>query len=137
MASDPRELPQPDLIVLGVKAYDLEETMAQLEPVLKPDTTILTLQNGVTIEDTLMARFGRERIVGGVAFIYSRIVEPGVIDHYKKGNDNDWGTDGNGISSTASHCGRCGRRQEFPVSSPKISGEPSGRRCVGIACLIR
>jgi 2-dehydropantoate 2-reductase len=85
VASDPRELPQPDLIVLGVKAYDLEETMVQLEPVLKPDTTILTLQNGVTIEDTLMARFGRERIVGGVAFIYSRIVEPGVIDHYKKG----------------------------------------------------
>ena len=85
VASDPRELPQPDLIVLGVKAYDLEEIMAQLEPVLKPDTTILTLQNGVTIEDTLMARFGRERIVGGVAFIYSRIAEPGVIDHYKKG----------------------------------------------------
>lgn len=85
VASDPRELPAPDLIVLGVKAYDLEETMAQLEPVLKPDTIILTLQNGVTIEDTLMARFGRERIVGGVAFIYSRIVEPGVIDHYKKG----------------------------------------------------
>lgn len=84
-ASDPKELPQPDLIVLGIKAYDLEETMAQLEPVLKPDTVILTLQNGVTIEDTLRARFGRERIVGGVAFIYSRIVEPGVIEHYKKG----------------------------------------------------
>ena len=85
VASDPMKLPQPDLIVLGVKAYDLEETMAQLELVLKPDTTILTLQNGVTIEDTLMARFGRERIVGGVAFIYSRIAEQGVIDHYKKG----------------------------------------------------
>jgi 2-dehydropantoate 2-reductase len=85
VASDPGEFPQPDLIILGVKAYDLEEAMVQLEPVLKPDTTILTLQNGVTIEDTLMARFGRERIVGGVAFIYSRIVGPGVIEHYKKG----------------------------------------------------
>jgi 2-dehydropantoate 2-reductase len=85
VASDTKELPQPDLIVLGIKAYDLDETMAQLEPVLKPDTIILTLQNGVTIEDALMARFGRERIVGGVAFIYSRLVEPGVIEHYKKG----------------------------------------------------
>ncbi|PJA81113.1 MAG: hypothetical protein CO149_00365 [Nitrospirae bacterium CG_4_9_14_3_um_filter_51_5] len=85
VASDPKELPQPDLIVLGVKAYDLDEAMDQIEPVLKPDTTILTLQNGVTIEDTLMARFGRERVVGGVAFIYSKIAEPGVIDHYKKG----------------------------------------------------
>jgi 2-dehydropantoate 2-reductase len=84
-ASDPKALPKPDLIVLGIKAYDLEEVMDQIEPVLKPGTIILTLQNGVTIEDTLMVRFGRERIVGGVAFIYSRIAEPGVIDHFKKG----------------------------------------------------
>ena len=84
-ASNPQDLPQPDLIILGVKAYDLDEVMDQLEPILKSDTTILTLQNGVTIEDTLKMRFGRERIVGGVAFIYSKIVEPGVIDHFKKG----------------------------------------------------
>jgi 2-dehydropantoate 2-reductase len=84
-ASSPQDLPQPDLIILGVKAYDLDEVMDQIEPVLKPDTTILTLQNGVTIEDTLKMRFGRERIVGGVAFIYSKIAAPGVIDHFKKG----------------------------------------------------
>ena len=84
-ASNPHDFPQPDLIILGVKAYDLDEVMDQIEPILKSDTTILTLQNGVTIEDTLKMRFGRERIVGGVAFIYSKIVEPGVIDHFKKG----------------------------------------------------
>jgi 2-dehydropantoate 2-reductase len=84
-SSIPQDLPQPDLIILGVKAYDLDEVMDQIEPILKPDTTILTLQNGVTIEDTLKMRVGRERVVGGVAFIYSKIVEPGVIDHYKKG----------------------------------------------------
>ena len=84
-ASNPQDLPQPDLIILGVKAYDLSEVMDQIEPILKSDTTILTLQNGVTIEDTLKMRFGRERVVGGVAFIYSKIVEPGVIDHFKKG----------------------------------------------------
>ena len=84
-ASNPQELPQPDLIILGVKAYDLPEVMEQIEPIVKPDTIILSLQNGVTIEDTLKMRFGRERVVGGVAFIYSKIVEPGVIDHFKKG----------------------------------------------------
>ncbi len=84
-SSNPQFLPQPDLIVLGVKAYDLPEVMDQVEPILKSDTTILSLQNGVTIEDTLKMRFGRERVVGGVAFIYSKIVEPGVIDHFKKG----------------------------------------------------
>ncbi len=84
-ASHPQDLPQSDLIILGVKAYDLDEVMDQLEPILRPDTTILTLQNGVTIEDRLKMRFGRERVVGGVAFIYSKIAEPGVIEHFKKG----------------------------------------------------
>ena len=84
-ASNPKDLPQPDLIILGMKAYDLDEVMDQIEPILMPTTTILTLQNGVTIEDTLKMRFGRERVLGGVAFIYSKIIAPGVIDHYKKG----------------------------------------------------
>jgi len=85
VASDARELPNPDLIVLGVKAYDLDEVMDQIEPVLSRETVILTLQNGIDTEDRLIARFKRDCVVGGVAYIYSKIVEPGVIDHYKKG----------------------------------------------------
>lgn len=84
-ASDPRDLPKPDLIILSVKAYDLDEVMAQIEPVMTEATTLLTLQNGVDAEDRLIARFKRDCVVGGVAFIYSKIAAPGVIDHYKKG----------------------------------------------------
>ena len=85
VASDVRELPPPDLIVLGVKVYDLEEVLGQIEPVMGSDAIILTLQNGVTIEDQVLARFQRDCVVGGVAYIYSKIAEPGVIDHYKRG----------------------------------------------------
>ncbi len=84
-ASDPRDLPKPDLIILSVKAYDLDEVMDQIEPVLTDQTVILTLQNGVDTEDRIVARFQRDCVVGGVAFIYSKISAPGVIDHYKKG----------------------------------------------------
>ncbi len=84
-ASDARELPRPDLIVLGVKAYDLDEVLDQIEPVLTDKTVILTLQNGIDTEDRLLARLQRDCVVGGVAYIYSKIAEPGVIDHYKKG----------------------------------------------------
>ncbi|UVT20908.1 MAG: 2-dehydropantoate 2-reductase [Nitrospira sp.] len=84
-ASDVRELPRPDLIILGVKAYDLDEVMGQLEPALTEHTVILTLQNGVDTEDRLIARINRDGVVGGVAYIYSKISAPGVIDHYKKG----------------------------------------------------
>ena len=84
-ASDPRELATPDLIILAVKAYDLDEVMTQLEPVLPERTVILTLQNGIDTEDRIIARLHRDCVVGGVAFIYSKIVEPGVIEHYKRG----------------------------------------------------
>src|SRR5690242_19344201 len=85
-ASDAHQLPKPDLIILAVKAYDLDEVMAQIEPVLTDRTVILTLQNGIDTEDRIIARLKRDCVVGGVAFIYSKIVSPGVIDHYKKGN---------------------------------------------------
>ena len=84
-AADVRELPRPDLIMLAVKAYDLDEVLTQIEPVLTDQTVILTLQNGIDTEDRLLARLQRDCVVGGVAYIYSKIAEPGVIDHYKKG----------------------------------------------------
>jgi len=84
-AADPRDLPRPELIILSVKTYDLEEVMDQIEPVMTDRTMLLTLQNGVDTEDRLLARFQRDCVVGGVAFIYSKIVEPGVIEHYKRG----------------------------------------------------
>ncbi len=84
-SSDPRELAKPDLIILSVKAYDLDEVLTQIEPVMTDRTVILTLQNGVDTEDRIVARFHRDCVVGGIAFIYSKIVEPGVIDHYKRG----------------------------------------------------
>jgi len=85
-ASDPRELPKPDLIILAMKAYDLDAVMDQLAPVISEHTVFLTLQNGIDIEDRIAARFRLESIVGGVAYIYSKIVEPGIIDHYKRGS---------------------------------------------------
>jgi 2-dehydropantoate 2-reductase len=84
-ASDPRHLPRPECIIVTVKAYDLDEVMTQIEPVMTDRTVILTLQNGIDTEDRLIARFKRDCVIGGVAFIYSKIAAPGVIDHYKKG----------------------------------------------------
>ncbi len=84
-ASDVRDLPKPDLIMVTVKAFDLEEVLSQIEPVLTERTVLLTLQNGIDTEDRVLARLQRDCVVGGVAFIYSKIAEPGVIDHYKKG----------------------------------------------------
>jgi 2-dehydropantoate 2-reductase len=85
-ASNVNDLPAPDLIILGVKAYDIDEVMDQIESVVTDKTVILTLQNGIDTEDRLLNRFQRDCVVGGVAYIYSKIAEPGVIEHYKRGS---------------------------------------------------
>jgi 2-dehydropantoate 2-reductase len=85
VAGDPRDLPKPDLIILATKAYDLDPALDQLAPVLTDRTVLLTLQNGVDVEERVLARVKRGHVVGGVAFIYSKIAEPGVIEHYKRG----------------------------------------------------
>jgi len=84
-ASDPRELPAAELIVLGVKRYDLDAALEHLRPVLTQNTTLLTLQNGVDTEPRIQALLPGVPLVGGVAYIYSKIAEPGVIEHYKRG----------------------------------------------------
>lgn len=84
-SSDPRDLPQSDLIILSVKRYDLDEAVVQLRPILSPQTTLLTLQNGVDTEAHIRELVPGIPVIGGVAYIYSKIAAPGVIEHYKKG----------------------------------------------------
>ena len=85
VAADPRELPVADLIVLAVKRYDLEGVLNQLRPIVTPRTTLLTLQNGVDTEPRIRERLPDVPLLAGVAYIYSKIAEPGIIEHYKRG----------------------------------------------------
>jgi len=82
---DPCDLPQSELVILSVKRYDLDEVIAQLQPILSPQTTVLTLQNGVDTEVRIRELAPGIPVIGGVAYTYSRVAEPGVIEHYKRG----------------------------------------------------
>ena len=99
-SDDPRDLPAAELIILSVKRYDLDEVLNQLQPVLSPKTTVLTLQNGIDTETRIQELVPHVPVVGGVAYIYSRMAEPGVIEHYKKGAVaiGTWSSSGAGAS---------------------------------------
>lgn len=70
-----------DVVLFCVKAYDTEAAAGRLAPVLGPDTAVVSLQNGVDNEDQLAAVVGADHVVGGAAFIFSTIAEPGVVAH--------------------------------------------------------
>ena len=80
-ADDPANIGPVDYVIIGVKLWDTEDVGRSILPMLGPDTTILSLQNGVDCDDILAPIVGRERLISGVAFIASSIAKPGVIRH--------------------------------------------------------
>lgn len=70
-----------DLIIVGCKAYDLESTMDSFAAAAGPNTAILPYLNGMKHFDTLVARFGRERILGGLAMISATLDDDGTVLH--------------------------------------------------------
>lgn len=84
--ADALSLPRPDLIVLATKANDLDAALDAVAPVVASHTIILTVQNGIDTEARVAARLGGDRVVGGVAYISSRVAAPGVIDVARRGS---------------------------------------------------
>jgi 2-dehydropantoate 2-reductase len=78
---DPASLGEADHVLLTVKSYDTERVAPTLAPLLGERTAVVSLQNGVDNEEKLAASLGEGRIVGGAAYIFATISEPGVIDH--------------------------------------------------------
>jgi 2-dehydropantoate 2-reductase len=76
---DPAEVGPVDHVLFCVKSYDTGSAAASLRPLLHDDTAIVSLQNGVDNEEILGRTLGEHHVVGGIAFIFSAIAEPGVI----------------------------------------------------------
>jgi len=68
-----------DLILLAVKAYQLESATLDLAPYVSERTMILPVLNGMKHMDTLRSRFGALHVLGGVARIATSLDESGRI----------------------------------------------------------
>ena len=75
------EVGEVDLVILGVKAWQVPEAARAIKPIVVPETTVLPLQNGVDAVGELIAELGTAPVVGGLCKIVSFLVEPGHIRH--------------------------------------------------------
>ena len=119
-----------DVLILGVKAHSLPQLAPQLKPVLGPETTVVSTQNGIPWwyfqgiggpweglrleridpEGVISAAIEARRVVGSIVYFSSEISEPGVIEH----------TEGNRISlgePDGTRSDRCRRIAEALVAS--------------------
>lgn len=78
---DPETIGACDYVLFCVKSYDTEAAETTLEPLLHEHTGVVSLQNGVGNEEKLQRIIGPEHVLGGVAYIFSTVSEPGVITH--------------------------------------------------------
>ena len=75
------DLDKPDIILIGVKSWYIKEIRKDISKILKKDSMIIPLQNGVFIADELSEKIDRSNILGGLCRIISEIESPGVIRH--------------------------------------------------------
>jgi 2-dehydropantoate 2-reductase len=70
-----------DLVVVGVKAWQVRDAAEALRPMVGQTTAVLPLQNGVEASSDLAAVLGPRPVLGGVCRIISRVDEPGRVVH--------------------------------------------------------
>lgn len=71
-----------DLIILGVKAWQVNEIAPKLHVLIHENTSIIPLQNGVMAAEELGRFMDSKHILGGLCRILSKIDAPGVINHF-------------------------------------------------------
>jgi 2-dehydropantoate 2-reductase len=78
---DPADIGPVDAVLVCVKSQDTRSAAADLDPLVGADTAVVSFQNGVDNERWLGEAIGEDHVVGGVAYIFSTIREPGVVEH--------------------------------------------------------
>jgi len=81
VTDDPAEAAPADVVLLGVKAWQVKEAGRALGPLLRGGGFVVPLQNGVEAADELAAEVGPEPVVGGLCKIFSYLAGPGRIRH--------------------------------------------------------
>ena len=70
-----------DLVLLCCKAYGLDEAIEAIAPAVGEQTAILPVLNGMRHYDVLDARFGADRVLGGLCSIAVNLNADGSITH--------------------------------------------------------
>jgi 2-dehydropantoate 2-reductase len=77
----PEEIGPVDVVMFAVKLWDTDAAAQSIRPLLAAGGVVIPFQNGVESVERLRKVFGERPVMGGSAYIASRISAPGVIEH--------------------------------------------------------
>ncbi len=75
----PAEIGVCDLVVIATKATSNEALKSLLPPLVGPDTVVLTLQNGLGVEEPVAEIVGPGRVMGAICYVGCMRTGPGMV----------------------------------------------------------
>lgn len=87
------EIDNPDLVLICVKEYDLENVCEQLKQVIGTNTVLLPLMNGVDIYDRVKKIIPENTILPACVYVASHIKQKGIVEHKGKAGKLIFGKD--------------------------------------------
>ena len=78
---DPSTIGTVDVVLLGVKAWQVDAAADAMRPLIGPTTVVVPLQNGIEAPDRLATALGPEHTLGGLCRLIGYLVAPGQIRH--------------------------------------------------------
>src|SRR5262249_35200164 len=76
---DPTQVGKADVVLVGVKAWQVTEAAEAIRPMIGPETFVVPLQNGVEAPSQLAAALGAEHVLGGLCGTFTWVTAPGRI----------------------------------------------------------
>jgi len=75
------EVPTPDLVILGIKSWQIPSVAAELKSIIGENTMVLPLQNGADNVEKLLEILPKKNVLAGLCFVVSFIEKAGKIKH--------------------------------------------------------
>ena len=86
--NDTQAMPECDIVLVGLKTINNRLLAQLLPPLLRKDTLVVLIQNGIGVEQDVQRMFPNVALAAGLAFICSSKTEPGIVDHQFFGSIN-------------------------------------------------
>jgi len=78
---DPSKIGKVDMVLVGVKAWQVPEAAEAIQPMIGPETFVLPLQNGLEAPDQLSQVIGAQHVLGGLCGLFCYVAKPGHVVH--------------------------------------------------------
>jgi 2-dehydropantoate 2-reductase len=78
---DPFKIGEVDMVLVGVKAWQVLAAAKAMQPMIGPETFVLPLQNGLEAPSQLAEVLGAEHVLGGLCGLFCYVAGPGHIVH--------------------------------------------------------